>query len=113
MGAKPGLWFAPTSAMRANRVYFRLVLCLAAAVLAARCARGPDDADVRRALTDTLHTKQAAFEREHSKRARRVWQETRRFYDTNGMHYAWSDGRSVRSAVDGLQRAIRAADREG
>src|SRR5438034_9919199 len=99
--------------MRSNRVRFRLVSCLTAVALAAGCARGPDEAEVRKALTDTLHAKRAAFEREHSKRARRVWEETRRFYDTNGMRYAWSDGRSIRTAVDGLQRAVRAADREG
>jgi murein L,D-transpeptidase YcbB/YkuD len=46
-------------------------------------------------------------------RAHRVWQETRRFYQQNGYSIVWSDGTSPHSQMDGLIRAIRAADQSG
>jgi len=101
--------------MRPRWIGFLCLPLLAAALVAASCARdrGPSEADVRSALTAVLHAKQPPFERDTSKRSRRAWEETRRFYDRTGMLFAWSDGRSVRSTVDGLLRAVRAADREG
>ena len=98
-----------------HRGRFAFVLWLGAAVLAAGCARGPvlSDADVREALTQTLHARGPGLDPDGSKRARRVWDETRRFYEANGLRLAWSDGRAPRSAVDGLSRALHGAAREG
>ncbi|HEV8345090.1 MAG TPA: L,D-transpeptidase family protein [Vicinamibacterales bacterium] len=46
-------------------------------------------------------------------RGRHVWQEAQRFYKQNGYALAWSDGRTPRPQMDGLIRAVRAADQEG
>jgi len=81
----------------------------------AGCTRKPalGDEVVRDRLTQALTAKRPPFDSENSKRTRRVWDETRRFYEANGTQLAWSDARKPRSAVDGLVRALRAADREG
>ena len=93
---------------------FGLALCIAA-VLVAGCSRKPalSDAEVHDGLTRALDAKRPAFDSDTSKRTRRVWEETRRFYEANGLRLAWSDGRTPAPAVDGLLRALRAADREG
>jgi len=46
-------------------------------------------------------------------RAHHAWQETQRFYQQNGYTPVWSDGQAPRPQMDGLIRAIRAADRVG
>ncbi|OLC76004.1 MAG: hypothetical protein AUH72_19665 [Acidobacteria bacterium 13_1_40CM_4_65_8] len=46
-------------------------------------------------------------------RAHHVWLEAQRFYKQNGYAIVWSDGKSPRPQMDGLIRAIRAADQEG
>ena len=94
---------------------FRLLLCLTVAVSIAACERKPalSNEVVHDALTQALHAKRPAFDPDTSKRSRRVWQETRRFYERQGLHLAWSDGRKPRPVVDGLLQALRAADREG
>jgi len=46
-------------------------------------------------------------------RARHAWQEVQRFYKQNGYAVVWSDGKSPRPQMDGLIRAVRAADQEG
>ena len=42
-----------------------------------------------------------------------VWQEVRRFYKENGYTLVWSDGRKPRSQMDGLLRALQAANQDG
>jgi murein L,D-transpeptidase YcbB/YkuD len=46
-------------------------------------------------------------------RAQQVWQDAQRFYQQNGYTLVWSDGKRVRPQMDGLIRAIHAADQEG
>ena len=46
-------------------------------------------------------------------RGRRVWRDTQRFYEQNGHVLAWSDGKTPRTPMDGLVRAVRAADQDG
>jgi len=46
-------------------------------------------------------------------RAHHVWQEAQRFYKQKGYALVWSDGKSPRPQMDGLIRAVRAADQEG
>jgi murein L,D-transpeptidase YcbB/YkuD len=46
-------------------------------------------------------------------RAHHVWQDAQRFYQQNGYMLVWSDGKTPRSQMDGLIRAIQAADRDG
>ena len=92
-----------------------IVLCVAAALAIAGCTRKPalSEVVVHDELTRALHAKQPAFDADTSKRARRVWEETRRFYERNGLRLAWSDGRKPSPAVDGLLNALRNTDREG
>ena len=91
-------------------------VCYVVAVLSlAGCTRKPalSNEVVRDRLTQALAARQPAFEVENSKRTRRVWDETRRFYTANGTQLAWSDARKPRPTVDALARALQAADREG
>src|SRR2546425_5155945 len=77
-------------------------------------APGPDrssTADPMLAATVDTKTPPGFVGRDDS--AHHVWQEERRFYKQNGEHLAWSDGRRLRPQVDGLIRALRAADQEG
>jgi murein L,D-transpeptidase YcbB/YkuD len=46
-------------------------------------------------------------------RAHQVWQDAQRFYQQNGYALVWSDGKTARPQMDGLIRAIHAADQEG
>jgi murein L,D-transpeptidase YcbB/YkuD len=105
----------PNSAVACHRGCFRLVLSIAGAALVAGCSRGPvlSDAAVHDALGRALHEKRPSFDQDTSKRVRLVWEETRRFYERNRLRLAWSDGRTPAPAVEGLLRALRAADREG
>src|SRR5688500_7949292 len=101
--------------MGSNRGRFGLALCFAAVLAIAGCTRKPalSDTVVQDGLTQVLHAKRPGFDPDTSKRARRVWEETRRFYERNGLRLAWSDGRKPGPAVDGLLNALRNADREG
>ena len=87
---------------------------LCALALMASCSRGPnrhEEAQHHAGLKRALDAKRPASV--GGPRAQKVWHETRRFYDGNGLRLAWSDGRRPRPAVDDLVRALRAADREG
>jgi murein L,D-transpeptidase YcbB/YkuD len=101
--------------MRRYRGCFPFVCCFVAVLSLAGCARKPalSDEVVRDRLTQALAAKKPVFEQENSKRTRRVWDETRRFYEANSTHLAWSDARKPRPTADALVRALQAADREG
>src|SRR4029450_10589770 len=101
--------------MRRYRGCFPSVCCVVTLLSLAGCARKPAlrDEVVRDRLTHALAAKRPPFDPENSKRTRRVWDETRRFYEANGTQLAWSDARKPRPTVAGLVRALRAADREG
>jgi murein L,D-transpeptidase YcbB/YkuD len=88
---------------------------LTAGVLIAGCSRAPalGDTEVRDALTRALHAPRPAFVSETTKRSGRIWEETRRFYEANGLRLAWSDGRAPRPTVDALLSALGTAEREG
>ena len=81
------------------------------------CHRAPTPEAVaahQQALRSVLEAKKPppAFAAQDD-RGRHVWQEAQRFYKQNGYALVWSDSTRPLSHMDGVIRAIRAADLEG
>jgi murein L,D-transpeptidase YcbB/YkuD len=94
-----------------------LLLLMTAALVTSDCSRpdapAPMPADASAALHAIVDAKQAAFAPEDGDRGHHVWQEEQRFYKQNGYQLAWSDGKHPHGQLDGLIRAIRAAEEDG
>lgn len=92
-----------------------LLLLMTAALATGDCSRAstPTPPDASAALREIVSAKRAAFAPEDGDRGHHVWQEEQRFYKQNGYQLVWSDGTGPRGQLDGLVRAIRAADQDG
>jgi murein L,D-transpeptidase YcbB/YkuD len=100
--------------MTAQRV--RTLTLVAAALIAASCsvrgqtaANGPTDGPLR----SVIDGKRPAFVIADGAAGRRAWQDEQQFYQRSEYRLVWSDGVRVGPELDGLIRAVAAADREG
>ena len=86
----------------------------AIAVASWQCSRpsAPTPPDVSSTLQTAIKAKPAPFV-DTSERGRHAWQEAQRFYKQNGYQLAWSDGKRMRSTLEGLIAAVLAADQDG
>jgi len=94
----------------------RCVAVLIAAPAVSGCGRRhppKTERTVSDALENAVDGKQPAFATDEGDRGRAVWKEEQRFYRQNGYQLASTDGRRVRGEIDGLLRALRAAEQEG
>jgi murein L,D-transpeptidase YcbB/YkuD len=94
------------------------LLLVVAALAACQCSRRgsatptPTPPDAAAALQVAVEAKKSPFA-EDDERSHQVWKEEQRFYKQNGYQLVWSDGKRAGVQVNGLIRAIRAADQEG
>src|SRR3954470_680379 len=97
------------------RTATRLALWWALAPGAGACPRKPaaGDARIQPALQSRLESGTRPAYVGQDDHAHHLWQEARRFYQQNAYRPVWVSGTRVRGQLDGLIRALRAAEQEG
>jgi len=98
------------SVQRIRLLAVAVVVCTAACSSGGRTAADDHSSAAIRAAVDG---KRPEFVNADGPRGRKAWDDTRQLYEQNGYRLEWSDGKRPGRELDGLIRALKAADTEG